>query len=112
MSILTVILFLQCIAELKCKATHFEDTGLVITLSSSQGMAHFPCFNTAIKADSLVGNELQQGLKAAFEKLRAGQPVEPDWRPGSDDMVQNLVHPSMYPFVYGTSPTSTPLLLG
>jgi hypothetical protein len=66
-------------------------------------MAHFPCFNTAIKADSLVGNELQQGLKAAFEKLRAGQAVEPDWRPGSDDMVQDLVHPSMYPFVYGTS---------
>ena len=65
-------------------------------------MAHSPCFNTAIKSDSLVGNELQQGLKAAFEKLRVEQAVEPDWRPGSENMVQDLVHPSMYPFVYGT----------
>ncbi|KAK3296371.1 uncharacterized protein B0H64DRAFT_424789 [Chaetomium fimeti] len=95
--------FDYCIAELKCKAAYFEETGLVFTLNSSQGSAEYPCFNTAIKADSLVNNELQQGLKAAFEKLRAEQAAEPDWHPGSNDMVQDLVHPSMYPFVYGES---------
>ncbi|KAH6839436.1 hypothetical protein B0I37DRAFT_400043 [Chaetomium sp. MPI-CAGE-AT-0009] len=95
--------FNYCIAELKCKAAHFEETGLVLTLNSSQGRAEYPCFNTAVKADSLVDNELQQGLKAAFEKLRVEQAAEPDWHPKSDDMVQDLVHPSMYPFVYGES---------
>lgn len=25
----------------------------------------------------------------------------PDWHPGSKEMVQNLVHPSMYPLIYG-----------
>jgi hypothetical protein len=50
-----------------------------------------------------VTRELQHGLKAAFEKLRSEQAAEPDWHPGSNDMVQNLVHPSMYPFVYGTN---------
>ena len=48
-----------------------------------------------------MGNELRQGLKATFEKLRAEQGDEPDWRPKSHDLVQDLVHPSMYPFIYG-----------
>lgn len=47
--------------------------------------------------------ELQTGLNAAFEKLRTDLGPEPDWHPGSKDMVQDLVHPSMYPFVYSTS---------
>ncbi len=59
--------------------------------------------NTAVKADSVVSSELQQDLKAAFEKLRAEQGAEPDWHPRSNDLVQDLVHPSMYPFVYGTA---------
>lgn len=57
--------------------------------------------NTAVKSDSLVDDELRRGLKAAFDKLRANQADEPDWHPWTDDKVQDLVHPSMYPFVYG-----------
>jgi hypothetical protein len=89
----------QCIAELCCKASHFKETGLIFTINSAgiSGKYH----NTAIKADSLVSNYLRQGLKAAFEKLRTEQGAEPDWHPRSNDMVQDLVHPSMYPFVYG-----------
>jgi hypothetical protein len=59
--------------------------------------------NTVVKADSLVADDLRQGLKAAFETLRAEQGDEPDWHPKSGDLVQDLVHPSLYPFVYGTS---------
>ncbi|KAK4153505.1 hypothetical protein C8A00DRAFT_15264 [Chaetomidium leptoderma] len=90
-----------CIAELKCKAAHFNKTGLVFTLNATNETRIGEIHNTAVKADTLVSTELQQGLKAAFEKLRAEQGSEPDWHPGSDDMVQDLVHPSMYPFVYG-----------
>jgi hypothetical protein len=77
------------------------DTGLVLTINSAglSGEHH----NTAVKADSLVSDELRHGLRAAFEKLRVEQGAEPDWHPRSDDLVQDLVHPSMYPFVYGMS---------
>ncbi|KAH6627525.1 hypothetical protein F5144DRAFT_652147 [Chaetomium tenue] len=95
--------FDYCIAELKCKAVHFEETGLIFTLNSSQGTAEVPCFNTAIKADSLVTKELQTGLKVAFEKLRTEQAAGPNLHPGNQGMVQDLVDPSMYPFVYGES---------
>jgi hypothetical protein len=80
---------------LRDKAAYFKKTGLVFTLNSD--------VNTAIKSDSLVGDELRLGLRAAFEKLRAEQAAEPDWHPWSDNKVQDLVHPSLYPFIYGNS---------
>ncbi len=89
----------QCIAELRCKAAHFKDTGLVFTINSAGRSSEH--HNTAVKADSIVSDEFRQGLKSAFEKLRVEQGAEPDWHPRSDDMVHDLVHPSLYPFVYG-----------
>ncbi|KAK3301692.1 uncharacterized protein B0T15DRAFT_321335 [Chaetomium strumarium] len=85
--------FDYCIAELRAKAAYFKETGLVFTLNRGE--------RTAIKSDTLVSNELRQGLKAAFKRLRADQAAEPDWHPWTDDKVQDLVHPSLYPFVYG-----------
>ncbi|GAB1320932.1 Manganese lipoxygenase [Madurella fahalii] len=87
--------FDYCIAELRCKAAHFKESGLIFTLNADG--------NTVIKSDSLISDELRQGLKAAFEKLRAEQGAEPEWHPWTDDKVQDLVHPSMHPFVYGKS---------
>lgn len=55
------------------------------------------------KSDTLVSNDLQEALRKAFEKLKADQKAAPDWHPNTDDMVQDLVHPSMYPLVYGRS---------
>lgn len=108
----------QCIAELRCKAAAFMETGLVFTInavSHALSRYNFTIHNTAVKADSLVSDELQQGLKTAFEKLRAEQGAEPDWHPRSDNLVQDLVHPSLYPFVYGTpvfeEPSCSPSLL-
>lgn len=83
----------KCIAELRCKAAFFKDTGLTYTLNSGQ--------NVIVKSDTVVSASFHESLKGAFEKLRAEQADEPDWHPGSNDMVQDLVHPSMYPFVYG-----------
>jgi len=51
----------------------------------------------------LVSTELHDKLRNAFDKLKADHAASPDWHPKSNDMVQDLVHPSMYPLVYGQS---------
>ncbi|KAL1840395.1 hypothetical protein VTJ49DRAFT_521 [Mycothermus thermophilus] len=101
---MTEKVFDYCIEELRCKAEYFKETGLTFTLNSSRASASFSDdVNTVVKSDTLVDEELRRGFIAAFEKLRAEQGDNPDWHPGTDDMVQDLVHPSLYPFVYGKS---------
>jgi hypothetical protein len=58
-----------------------------------------------VKSDTVVPSALDRSLKDAFAKLRAEQGDNPDWHPYSNDMVQDLVHPSMYPFIYGKRPS-------
>jgi hypothetical protein len=53
------------------------------------------------KSDTLVSGELHEALRRSFNKLKLDQQASPDWHPNSQDMVQDLVHPSMYPLVYG-----------
>jgi Protein of unknown function (DUF4246) len=55
------------------------------------------------KSDKLVAPDLHEQLRNAFETLQKDQATSPDWHPNSNDMVQDLVHPSMYPLVYGRS---------
>jgi hypothetical protein len=55
------------------------------------------------KSDKIVSSELHEALCRAFEMLKRDQMSAPDWHPNSNDMVQDLVHPSMYPLVYGRS---------
>lgn len=52
------------------------------------------------KSDTLVTKELHEAIRVAFDTLKADHTAAPDWHPHSDNMVQDLVHPSMYPFVY------------
>jgi hypothetical protein len=56
-----------------------------------------------VKSDNLVSNDLHEALRIAFETLKKEQASVPDWHPKSSDMVQDLIHPSMYPLVYGRS---------
>lgn len=53
-----------------------------------------------VKSDSLVSKPLHESLLTSFETLKADQADSPDWHPNSDDKVQNLVHPSLFPLVY------------
>lgn len=55
------------------------------------------------KSDTLLSSELHEDLSNAFCKLISEQSLRPDWHPNSNDMVQDLVHPSMYPFIFGRS---------
>lgn len=84
----------QCIQELRCKARYFEETAIIPTLDACASVA---------KSDSIVSKDLHDGLKDAFDRLKREQSAEPDWHPRSGEMVQDLVHPSMYPLVYGRS---------
>jgi Protein of unknown function (DUF4246) len=56
-----------------------------------------------VKSDKIVSSELHESLCRAFKTLKRDQVSAPDWHPNSNDMVQDLVHPSMYPLVYGRS---------
>jgi hypothetical protein len=82
----------QCIDELRSKAKYFEETGIIPTLEGCASVA---------KSDTIVPSELHEALRNAFDKLRVDQEGSRDWHPNSNDMVQDLVHPSMYPLVYG-----------
>jgi len=53
------------------------------------------------KSDTIVPEDLHQALREGFRQLQVDQTSSPDWHPDSNDMVQDLVHPSMYPLVYG-----------
>jgi Protein of unknown function (DUF4246) len=52
-------------------------------------------------ADDLIPDALLTALHDAVMALEAAGP--PDWHPGSDEQVRDLVHPSMYPLVKGVS---------
>ncbi|KNG48598.1 putative glucose dehydrogenase [Stemphylium lycopersici] len=41
------------------------------------------------------------GLQVAFHRLKADHPASPYWHSNFNSMTQDLVHPSMYPLVYG-----------
>ncbi|KAH6625493.1 hypothetical protein C7974DRAFT_202254 [Boeremia exigua] len=81
-----------CISELRSKAKYFEKTGMIPTLDARASV---------VKSDKLVSESLHESLVSAFETLKADQANSPDWHPNSGDKVQDLVHPSMYPLVYG-----------
>ncbi|RSM02181.1 hypothetical protein CDV31_011025 [Fusarium ambrosium] len=78
---------------LKGYSIHFATSGLIPTFDSAG--------NSIVKSDSYIEKPLHDKLMQAFDALRADQGDNVDWHPRSNDMVQDLVHPSMYPFCYG-----------
>ncbi|TVY78455.1 hypothetical protein LSUE1_G006514 [Lachnellula suecica] len=86
--------FDYCVQELQNKARYYKKSGLIPTLDACAAV---------VKSDKLVSPNLQSELRKAFDELKADQKVSPDWHPNSSDMVQDLLHPSMYPLVYGRS---------
>lgn len=79
----------QCIAELKYKAGLFKDTNCIEVL------------NGVFKSDTIVSDELKKELQRAISPLGNVPDREKDWHPESDRQVLDLVHPSLYPLVYG-----------
>lgn len=81
----------QCIAELQYKATLFQERNFVEATDS------------IFKSDTIVSDELRQSLVKAVIPLEQVPDKNKDWHPGSNGQVLNLVHPSLFPLVYGQS---------
>ncbi|KAF7543063.1 hypothetical protein G7046_g10066 [Stylonectria norvegica] len=83
-----------CIDELREKARLYEKTDLIPVLDYS---------TCAIKSDRLIPADLKDALKAAVVPLEDVPASHKDWHPGSDGKVLDLVHPSLWPLLYGRS---------
>jgi hypothetical protein len=55
------------------------------------------------KADTLIPLAVKEALKEACGPLEDIPPQFKDWHPGSDGKVLDLVHPSLFPLIYGRS---------
>ncbi|KAF5383139.1 hypothetical protein D9615_005036 [Tricholomella constricta] len=81
-----------CIAELQYKATTFEKTWSVSVFNGD-----------VVKSDHAVPAALKEALRAAVAPLEQVPAREKDWHPGSYEQVLDLVHPSLFPLIYGKS---------
>ncbi|KAE9395196.1 hypothetical protein BT96DRAFT_159744 [Gymnopus androsaceus JB14] len=57
-------------------------------------------------SDDLVPASVHQELVRELDALAAKEPR--DYHPGSFGKVQDLIHPSLYPYIAGITPTSSP----
>lgn len=58
---------------------------------------------TVVKSDTAVSAELCGALRAGVRPLEDVPEQEKDWHPGTDGKVLDLVHPSLFPLVYGVT---------
>lgn len=78
-------------AELKHKAETLKENGGMVT-----------AFNPGvILSDAAIPKDLQEDLKTAVLPLEQVPEEEKDYHPGSDQRVVDLVHPSLFPVLYG-----------
>jgi len=55
-----------------------------------------------VKSDAAVFLELKQAIQDAVGKFESEIPKGlKDWHPGSEEQVWDLVHPSLFPLIYG-----------
>ncbi|KAI1443891.1 hypothetical protein F5Y02DRAFT_419591 [Annulohypoxylon stygium] len=90
-------MFDYCIEELRIKATGkngTKATGIVNVLDAQGAVA---------KSDKIVPASLAEALKANIKSLEDFHLTSEDWKSKSDKTVLNLVDPSLYPVVYGTT---------
>lgn len=83
-----------CIAELKHNAAKIHDL---------QSPPPIFVFNGDVyKSDSALSLDFKKRLQEAVSTFEAKIPDDKrDWHPGSNDTVWDLVHPSLFPVVYG-----------
>ncbi|GAA5840534.1 hypothetical protein JCM11251_007611 [Rhodosporidiobolus azoricus] len=63
------------------------------------------CFDKVLETDSLIPPSLRDSLIADVAKLEKNPPLGvPDWHPGSNEQVLDLLHPSLWPLRYKSTP--------
>jgi Protein of unknown function (DUF4246) len=83
---------MYCIEELRWRAGLYQKTGFVFVYNGN-----------VVKSDTAVSAELKSRLQAAVSRLENIPKKEKDYHPNSNEQVWNLVHPSLFPLLYGTS---------
>ena len=78
------------IEKLRYKARLFKDIGAVTVYTRH-----------VVKSDSVIPESLKLELQAAVAELEDVPDKHKDWHPESNGRVLDLVHPSLYPLVYG-----------
>lgn len=78
------------VAELRYRAPTFEQSRMYTVYNGC-----------VVKSDAAVSHTLKDALQKTIQSLESVS--EPDWHPGSDGKVLDLVHPSLFPLVYGRS---------
>ena len=81
-----------CMEELKYKATRFDKTA---------GGAIKVYNGDVVKSDTAVSHTVKAELQAAVRPLEDVPEWEKDWHPESSEKILDLVHPSLFPVVYG-----------
>ncbi|KAH6903211.1 hypothetical protein BKA70DRAFT_1514913 [Coprinopsis sp. MPI-PUGE-AT-0042] len=82
----------ECIAELRHRAKTFKD---------SPNGAVFVYNGDVFKSDSAVSEKVRLALEEHVRPLEDVPGKLKDWHPGSDGKVLDLVHPSLFPLIYG-----------
>lgn len=84
----------QCIAELRSQAPIAKTRGFTEVLDA----------NAAVYiSDTAVNHDTKMALQSSVFPLENVRDALKDWHPGSDGKVLDIVHPSLYPLIYGTS---------
>jgi hypothetical protein len=86
-------MFDYVLAELRDKAKLFKSNGGVTSVYDGAA--------AVFKSDAALSEALLQRLQAAVKPLEDVDPEDRDWHPGSNEQVLDLVHPSLFPLVYG-----------
>ncbi|SPO01603.1 uncharacterized protein DNG_04276 [Cephalotrichum gorgonifer] len=81
-----------CIQELRDKAKASRNTGRVNVLDAEIAI---------VKSDTAVSEPVRQALRENVKRLEDVPDHLKDWHPGSNGLVLDLVHPSLFPVVYG-----------
>lgn len=89
------------IEELKYKAEVFQKTRIVNVYNGD-----------VVFSDSAIPGQLKDRLKAGVSRLENIPEVDKDFHPRSDDKVLDLVHPSLFPLVFGRSRILPKALVG
>ncbi|OJD17723.1 hypothetical protein AJ78_02187 [Emergomyces pasteurianus Ep9510] len=89
------------IKELQFKSTGFQSSGNLLVYDAG-----------VVKSDAAIPESLKNALKSAAARLEDIPDHEKDYHPHSDNQVIDLVHPSLFPVVYGQTRIIKDSILG
>jgi hypothetical protein len=89
------------IDELRYKASSFNKTGALSVYNGD-----------VVKSDTAVSEATKKSLQSAVKVLEDIPEIYKDYHPGSDGQVLDLVHPSLFPLIYGRSRVLEDTLIG